>query len=107
MAAYSVYRTSNGRRLSGVRDEDKWNNQVIFSGTGAFIEVDKGPFMLEYIRAVSGGSLTLEDGEGNEIASGVTEFDACKSPIRCDYGLTITGNVEIAKGFVLPGVFTE
>jgi hypothetical protein len=96
------YRHQNGRTLSRISAEDKLNNQVILDGTDPSESVPKGIFFLELLTLDSGTAI-VKDGEGNTILNGVASLDQQFSPLRCDYGISITGSVKVAKGFVIEG----
>jgi len=80
---------------------------VIISGIDQSVAVDKGIFFLESIIPATGTTVTLNDGAGVEIVAGLGSFTSNFSPIRCDYGISIVGNVMIAKGYIVRGVFEE
>jgi hypothetical protein len=67
--------------------------------------VEGGIFCLEYLEVESGGTATIKDGDDNTICSGITILHCDKSPLRCDQGIKIEGDITIAKGFVLNRVF--
>jgi len=100
----AVYRAENQSPFEINPDVRRHVNQVIFSGTDQSIKVESGFFMLELIVVPSGETVTLTDGTGRAMISGLTGFSQEHSPMKCEKGLTITGNVEIAKGFEVPGV---
>lgn len=81
------------------------NNQVVISGNDETYSVAKGVFCIEHIEAVSGTTIIIKDGLGATVASGVSYFASDRSPIRCDYGIAITGNVAMLKGFVIESVY--
>jgi hypothetical protein len=101
--AYTAYRHPNLRALSDIPFETRLSNQVILSGTDPTLSVPDGIFFLESLIVSSG--VTITDGKSNSVVAGVTSFDHSLSPLRCDYGITITGTVVYAKGFVLDGMF--
>ena len=96
------YRHQNGRTLSRVSAEDKLNNQVILDGTDPSESVPKGIFFLELLILTS-GTATIKDGDGKTIMTGISSLDQQLSPLRCDHGISITGTVLAAKGFILEG----
>jgi|WetSurMetagenome_2_1015567.scaffolds.fasta_scaffold282708_3 hypothetical protein len=100
------YRHPSSRVLSRISLEDRFNNQVILSGTSPEQLVPKGIFFLE-ILVLSSGTATIADGKGTTIMSGISSFTQENMPLRCDYGITITGAVLYAKGFVIEGCLSE
>jgi len=100
----AVYRTQDSMPFDIDPDVRRHGNQVILSGTDQSIEMKKGFFMLELLVVPTGETVILTDGNGREIASGVTGFSQEHSPLKCEKGLVITGDVEIAKGFEVPAV---
>lgn len=103
----AIYRAQsyNGKPLSMISIEQRLSNQIVISGTDETMSLPNGVFFLEYLEADTGTTVTIEDGSGNTICSGMSSFNNEICPLRCDYGFTITGDVTIAKGFVLDGVF--
>jgi len=95
----SIYKTQNNRPLSGYGPAQRASGQVVLYGTSPSILIPNGIFFLELLQVSAG--VTLTDGDGVTIATGVTSFEQDQSPLRCDKGLTITGTVLIAKGFVV------
>jgi len=98
----SVYRTKNNRPLSGYTPAQRASGQVILYGTDPTVSCPKGIFYLELLRVDdTGAGITLKDGDGVTMATGVLSFEQDQSPIRCDNGITLTGFVIIAKGFIV------
>ena len=103
MAKYISTLRANGSS-SAFRDA-QLNNQVVISGNNESYSVTKGIFFVEHVEAVTGTTIVIEDGLGNTIASGISYFASDRSPIRCDYGITITGNVAMLKGFIVEAIY--
>ena len=101
----AIYRALNGRSIAEITPEQRLSNQIVVTGVNQTLILAKGIFFLEYLEAETGTTVTIEDGEGNTMCSGVSNFNNDRVPLRCDYGFTITGNVTIAKGFVMDGIF--
>lgn len=102
----AIYKPSNARALADISAETRLSNQIVFyGGSGNTIAVPKGIFFLEFLQVEGAGTIDITDGDGNTIASGVTDFSNDHSPLRCDKGVTLTGSLKMAKGFVLDGVF--
>jgi len=100
------YRHPIGRTLNRISAEDKLNNQIILTGASPALPVPKGIFFLESL-VLSTGTATIADGDGTTIVAGIASMDQQISPLRCDHGITITGSVLYAKGFVIEGCLSE
>ena len=102
----SVYTAPNNRKVS-LLEGDRYRDQVIVTGTNESFPVPKGIFNIEFFEAATGTTITIKDGEGTTIASGVSSFSQDHSPIRCDYGFEIVGEVAMLKGYAVRNVFSE
>ena len=102
-----LYQSENNRPIGLDAERVKFNDQVVLSEASPEFLVDKGVFMLEYLLANTGETVTLIDGKDRTIVSGISEFSNDHSPLRCNYGIKITGNVVIAKGYVVRNIFSE
>jgi hypothetical protein len=100
------YRHPSGKVLTRIAIEDRFNNQLVLSGTNPEQLLPKGIFFLEVL-VLSSGTATIADGKGIAIMTGISGFTQEISPLRCDYGITITGAVLYAKGFVVEGCLSE
>lgn len=97
----AIYRTKITRPLPDIKEADKLNNQIILSGVNqSFIQAG-GAYFLEYLK---GSSVTIKDGSGDTIVSGISDFVQSPSPMRCDNGIDITGTIVIAKGYFLANI---
>lgn len=101
----SAYIAPNNSKIA-IYEPGKCNDQVILSGVNEAYLVPKGVFMLEYFEAKATTTIILKDGKGNIIGSGVSAFSNDQSPLRCDYGIMIVGEVTMLKGFILRDVFS-
>jgi benzoyl-CoA reductase/2-hydroxyglutaryl-CoA dehydratase subunit BcrC/BadD/HgdB len=81
------------------------NNQIILVGVNESYPVAKGVFFIEYFTAAAGTTVAIADGEGRQIVAAVSAFANDRSPLRCDYGITVTGNLAILKGYFVESVF--
>lgn len=102
----AIYRPYTTKALSNFSESDRHNNQVVMSGTDETYPLSDGIFFLEFLEMDS-GTATIKDGKGRTIATGVTAFNQDRSPIRCDYGITVEGDASIAKGFFALGVLEK
>jgi hypothetical protein len=102
----SIYRAENLRSIR-LSDYNKSDNQVIFSGENESYIVHRGIFLLEYLEAESGTTITIKDGNGRIMASGVSSFSQEHSPLRCEYGIEFVGTLSMAKGYFMEGVFEK
>lgn len=80
------------------------NNQVIISGNNQSHLVASGIFFIEHFEAATGTTITITDGNGIQVATGASYFSSDRSPIRCDNGIVITGNVAMLKGFAMESI---
>ena len=102
----SIYRAKNGRAIAEILPEERLSNQVIFSGnTGNVLSVPRGAVFLEVLIVDGSGAIEIKDGDGDVISTGVTDFSQDHSPLRCDKGITLTGSIAFAKGFVINEMF--
>lgn len=101
----AIYRHRNVRGLSEIAQAHRLSNQVEMSGNNQSLAVPRGIFFLELLILEAGKTVTILDGEGRIISTGVTDLSQDYSPLRCDYGIEFTGDIVFAKGFVLEDVF--
>jgi len=101
----AVYRHRNVRGLSEIAVAHHFSNQIELSGTNESLSVPNGIFFLELLVIEAGKTVTILDGEGRTISTGLTGFTQEYSPLRCDYGIEFIGDVEFAKGFIIEDVF--
>lgn len=100
----TVYISPKNRVIT-VSEKDRYNNQRIITGVDQSFLIEKGIFFIEYIESTTGTTVSIADGDGTTIATGISYFSQDYSPIRCDYGVTITGNLIMLKGFIMQNVF--
>lgn len=100
------YMSRNRQPISAQSMADaRANNQVILDGVNQARAVAKGVFFVEFLAAAAGTTVAIADGEGNQIVAAIANFSNELSPMRCDYGITVTGNLSMLKGFIVEGVF--
>jgi len=97
------YRPIIKQPITVIHDRDRYKNQVVLSGASESFSVAKGIFYLEYLEVASGSTVDIADGEGNQIIPATSGFNLAHSPLRCDYGVQITGTCVFAKGFFIEG----
>lgn len=103
----SVYRSqaNKSRAIREITPEDRLSNQVVISGTNQSISVAQGALFIEVLQVDSGGTVEIKDGSGKTISTSISNFEQDHSPLRCDLGATITGDVDFAKGFIIEDLF--
>lgn len=102
----TIYRPENSRALEEISMESRLSNQIVFYGnSGNTISVPNGIVFIEFLQVEGAGTISITDGNSVTVASGITDFSNDHSPLRCDRGITITGSLKIAKGFVVEDVF--
>lgn len=95
----------NGRMLTNSQDADKINNQIIMTGTDEYFLIGDGTFFLTTFHVVAGQTITVVDGQGNDVISVTGDHTyRDKDPMRLDYGIIISGTVGYAKGYYRRGI---
>jgi hypothetical protein len=92
----------NSKPIPSYHASQRASGQHILSGTDPAVSTTKGIFFLEMLQCASG--VTLTSGDGKLVITGATSFSQDQSPIRFDEGLSITGTVVFAKGFMIEGM---
>ena len=100
------YIAPNNRQVA-IPDHSRYCNQVILSGVNESYPIATGIFFIEFIEAAAGTTVEIKDGKGNTMIPAISDFNDAWAPIRCDYGVDITGNLVMLKGFFVQGVFQE
>lgn len=101
----SIYRQPNARSFHNITTGDRVTNQFIISGSDDVLLLPKGVAFIELLITKAGSSIEIKNGKGVTISTGITDFQQDMSPLRCDYGFTIVGDIEFAKGFIMDQVF--
>lgn len=102
----AIYKAKNRIAISEITPAQRLSNQVIFSGSsGNSLSAARGIVFLELLIVDGAGSVEIKDGNGDTISTGVKDFSQDHSPLRCDRGIEIIGDVGFAKAFVIEGVF--
>jgi hypothetical protein len=105
----ATYRIKNAQSLGPISAADKLRGQVVIANdTNADIDLSasKGIFFLENIVA-SSGTLTVKDGDGVTVFTGLSSLDFQLSPMPIKHGIEVTGSILYLKGFILDGVLSE
>jgi len=100
----SKYIAVNTQKIA-ITENNKINDQIILSGINESYFVDKGTILVDFISCPGSGVITLNDGKGNLVATGVNYFANDHAPLRCDYGVSVIGQIAMLKGTVLRNVF--
>ena len=102
----AIYKAKNRRAIAEILPEERLSNQVIFYGSsGNTLSVPNGIVFIEVLQVDGAGTIEIKDGNGEVIASGAKDFSQDHSPLRCDKGVTLTGDVQFCKAFVIEGIF--
>lgn len=101
----AIHRQQNLRNVDSILLQNRLSNQLAISGTNESIILTKGIFFLELLIIETGKTVTIKDGDGRTIATSLTSFSQDYSPLRCDHGIQFTGDVILAKGFVVEDAF--
>lgn len=102
MAIYRPFRVSP---LVNISPAEMYNNQVVLSGTDPEILSARGVFFLDTLVLADGETVDISDGNDNVIVTNMIGFSSSKNHVRCDYGIKITGDVLMAKGYLIENVF--
>lgn len=104
----SIYSSRNRRSLDqNCLNTAKINNQVIITNeiNPTFL-VGKGIFFLELLQLSGSNTVTIKNGLDETMGTGVVSFIKDHTPVRCDYGIKFTGDVQFAVGYFIEGVFS-
>lgn len=98
--AATVYRPGRDDNFPQVsyHPSNRSSGQIILSGTVEDISLAKGIFWLEQIHAVA--PVEIQDGDGQVIIPAISSLECEMSPMRCDHGIKVTGDVTLLKGFI-------
>jgi len=96
----AIYKPVADGPILGISNNQR--NQRVLSGINPALPLANGVFFLETLIVASG--VEILDGKGNSVGTGITSFNHDQSPLRLDYGVTITGTVTYAKGYFVEGV---
>jgi len=104
----AIYKHGAGRAFESNSIGERISNQVVLTGADPEILVPKGVFMLETLVVEATESVELLDGNSVSMGNGIKgTINAQIAPIVCDRGLTIDGNVVIAVGYTLNGIYHD
>jgi hypothetical protein len=100
-----IYQPPINKALGIDHERAKFSDTVIITGDDQELLVPKGAFFLEYLEAETSTTVKLSDGDSVEVVPAISSFNSDHSPMRFDHGIIIDGNVLIAKGYVVRGIF--
>jgi len=103
MANY-IYKPYSDNPVGRIAPEDMYRNQRILSGADPEFLSDDGIFYLDSLILASGETVVIKDGQDRVVVPDMISFESAFNHIRCDYGIKITGNVVMAKGYVVENV---
>jgi len=101
----AIYKPYTDQAIGEFSHADMYRNQRILSGTNEKYLIDDGVFFIDTI--IADTSVTIRDGKNQTVVSGVNNFTAAFNPIRCDYGVQITGSVIMVKGYAIHGILPK
>jgi ABC-type cobalamin transport system permease subunit len=104
----ATYRIKNSQSIGPISNAEKLRGQVVIANqTDASLDLSasKGIFYLENIVA-SSGTLSIKDGDGATVITGLSSLDFQISPLALKYGCVITGAILYMKGFIKNGVLS-
>lgn len=93
----------NSKPIPSYHASQRASGQCILTGVNPSVSSAKGIFFLEMLQTSAG--VTLTSGDGQNVIAGALSFSQDQSPLRFDGGLSITGTVIFAKGFLIEGIF--
>lgn len=99
--AFDIYKPKHDNPLVYITPTDMYNNQRILSGTNPEYLTDNGVFFLDTLVVESGKTVIIKDGNDATIVSDMTSFSSAFNHIRCDNGIKFTGDVIMAKGYII------
>lgn len=102
--AFAVYKPYSDNPVGRIAPEDMYRNQRILSGANPEYLSDDGIFFLDTLVLASGETVDLADGKDRSVVENMLSVELNNNHIRCDYGIKITGNVVMAKGYVVENV---
>ena len=101
-----MYRAQNHLSISAdTINAARFNNQVIFNSgdSNPTIACPNGMVFVDYMELTAGATVTIKDGDGDTVATGVSGFDMTYTPMRLDHGMQITGTVLMLRAFIIEG----
>lgn len=101
----AIYKSKYRRQIAQITPEERLSNQIVIYGTDETMSIPNGAFFLEYLQVDGQGNITILDGDGVIISTGVETFSNDFVPLECPKGFTLTGDVAMAKGFVIEDLY--
>ena len=102
--AFIVYKPYSDNPVGQIAPQDMYRNQRILSGADPEFLSDDGIFFLDTLVLASGETVDIKDGLDRLVVENMLSVALNNNHIRCDYGIKITGNVVMAKGYVVENV---
>ena len=102
--ANHIYKPYSDNPVGQIAPQDMYRNQRILSGADPEFLSEDGVFFLDTLVLASGETVDISDGKDRLVVENMLSFSSSKNHIRCDYGIKITGNVVMAKGYVVENV---
>ena len=103
--AFNIYKSYEETPVQNINFNDLLNNQRVLSGTDPFVLSDRGIFLLEVL--VVSGTVVITDGKDKVVGTAISTFYSSLTPLRCDYGIKITGTVSYAMGYLIQNVLPK
>lgn len=101
---YNIYQSFCDAPVGNLNFNELLNNQRVLTGTDPFILTDRGIFLLEVLIVTGSGTVNITDGKDKVVGDKIATFYSSLTPLRCDYGIKITGDVSYAMGYLIQNV---
>lgn len=102
--ANHIYKPYSDNPVGHIAPQDMYRNQRILSGADPEFLTEDGIFFLDTLVLASGETVDISDGKDRLVVENMLSVELNNNHIRCDYGIKITGNVVMAKGYVIENV---
>jgi len=103
MANY-IYVPYSDNPVGHIAPQDMYRNQRILSGTDPELLTADGIFFLDTLVLATGETVNIKDGNDRVVVDNMLGVTLNNNHIRCDYGIKITGDVIMAKGYLVENV---
>jgi hypothetical protein len=102
--ANAIYKPYCDNPVGHIAPQDMYRNQRVLSGTDPEYLSDDGIFFLDTLILESGKTVSITDGKNQSIVTEMISASFNNNHLRCDYGIKITGDVIMAKGYIVENV---